>query len=69
MPIGDGVDCLACVNAAECACEADPYPCYNDSACYNLANDGASYVCGTCPPGYEGDGVTCTDVDEVGSLC
>ena len=66
IPVGDGETCGACSSQADCACLRRP--CYNGSACYNLANDGVSYACGDCPPGLEGDGYTCTDVDEASSF-
>ena len=34
-------------------------------ACRNTAYDGTSFDCDSCPPGYVGDGITCTDIDEV----
>ena len=62
----DGASCQPCAGgAADCACMKRPSPCAKGAACYNTGNDGASYVCGDCPPGYRGDGVTCEDIDEV----
>ncbi len=63
--LGDGSLCEPCSGSSDCRCMADPYPCHEETRCYNLANDGSSFGCGDCPPGYTGDGVTCTDVDEV----
>ena len=57
--------CVTCGGAHECACSADVYPCDAVATCHNTANDGVSYVCGACPPGFVGDGTTCDDIDEV----
>ena len=35
---------------------ADPVVCMNT---------GGGFLCDGCPPGYNGDGITCTDIDEV----
>ena len=34
------------------------------SALATCTNMGGSYICGACPEGYQGDGRTCTDVNE-----
>lgn len=41
----------------------DPNPCFEGVACQ--ADDSAphGYVCGSCPEGMEGDGITCVDID------
>ena len=43
-------------------------PCMGDSCfpsveCHNVGN--GSFVCESCPDGFEGDGKSCTDIDEV----
>lgn len=55
--------------AAAAGCFAKP--CFPGVACANPtpveAATGISYICSECPPGYVGDGVNCTDVDECAS--
>ena len=63
---GSGEACVSCTDATECPCLADPYPCYPEARCFNYKDSGTpGHVCDVCPPGYQGDGVTCTDIDEV----
>ena len=63
---GSGAQCVTCIGSADCPCLATPYPCFPDTRCFNYKNGGTpAHVCDVCPPGYHGDGVTCTDVDEV----
>lgn len=62
---GTGGQCVTCTGPTDCRCMADPLPCGENVPCYNLANDGTSYMCGECPPGYRGDGINCVDIDEV----
>ena len=53
----------ACVNEDGCAGS----PCYPGVLCTDLpppASGNAGFKCGKCPPGYEGDGVGCADVNE-----
>ena len=38
-------------------------PCFAGGNCHNVGN--GSFECDSCPEGYEGDGETCTDIDEV----
>ena len=38
-------------------------PCFAGVNCHNVGN--GSFECDSCPKGYEGDGETCTDIDEV----
>ena len=38
-------------------------PCFAGVNCHNVGN--GSFECDSCPEGYEGDGETCTDIDEV----
>ncbi|KAK2177983.1 hypothetical protein NP493_567g04005 [Ridgeia piscesae] len=62
---GSGEACVSCTDATECPCLADPYPCYQEARCFNYKDGGTpAHVCDVCPPGYQGDGVTCTDIDE-----
>ena len=63
---GTGEACVSCTDATECPCLAEPYPCYPEARCFNYKDGGTpGHVCDVCPPGYQGDGVTCTDIDEV----
>ena len=45
-------------------CLKVPSPCFAGVSCRNL--DYGNYQCGDCPPGYEGNGTDCVDIDEVG---
>ena len=38
-------------------------PCFPSVDCHNVGN--GSFVCESCPDGFEGDGKSCTDIDEV----
>ena len=38
-------------------------PCFHSVECHNIGN--GSFECESCPEGFEGDGQTCTDVNEV----
>ena len=40
-------------------------PCFPSVNCQNVGN--GSFECESCPDGFEGDGETCTDINEV--LC
>ena len=40
-------------------------PCYPDVSCRDTPEQTPGYQCGKCPMGLEGDGVNCTDIDEV----
>eukprot|EP00112_Aurelia_sp_Birch-Aquarium-sp1_P017304 Seg3995.1 transcript_id=Seg3995.1/GoldUCD/mRNA.D3Y31 product=Thrombospondin-4 protein_id=Seg3995.1/GoldUCD/D3Y31 len=42
-------------------CDTDP--CFPFVKCINTAY-GLGFQCGACPPGLEGDGINCTDIDE-----
>ena len=62
--LSDGSGCVTCADSTECPCmEVATLPCISQDNCYNLGS--TAYTCGPCPDGYEGDGVTCTDIDEV----
>lgn len=65
--IGIGKDCDACTGPSDCPCMKTESPCFNtsdhSSLCINTGSN--NFRCLSCPPGYEGDGITCTDVDEV----
>ena len=60
--LNDGTGCQVCVDTSECPCMLNS-TCFTQDNCLNLG--GGSYTCGSCPAGYDGDGVTCTDIDEV----
>lgn len=38
-------------------------PCFHSVECHNVGN--GSFECESCPEGFQGDGQTCTDVNEV----
>lgn len=60
---GDGTQCQPCTSIAECPCMAPTSPCFSSELCHNLGN--GNHECDTCPEGYMGNGVTCTDINEV----
>ncbi|XP_052065558.1 uncharacterized protein LOC127705275 [Mytilus californianus] len=64
----DGSGCQSCSDTTQCPCLGSSLLCYLEELCYNM--DG-SFDCLSCPDGYEGNGVTCNDIDEcyVGSPC
>ena len=40
--------------------------CYDNVLCVNCGS--GDYTCGDCPVGYEGVGVSCTDIDEASNI-
>ncbi|MCY1075788.1 FG-GAP-like repeat-containing protein [Archangium lansingense] len=60
VPCCDGLTCQSgtCVDVNECAAGTDN--CNENATCTNTAG---SFTC-ACNAGYEGDGVTCTNIDE-----
>ena len=58
----DGSGCKSCTDTTQCPCLGSSSLCHLEKLCYNM--DG-SYACLPCPDGYSGNGVTCTDIDEV----
>ncbi|NOK18250.1 FG-GAP-like repeat-containing protein [Corallococcus carmarthensis] len=60
VPCCDGLTCQSgtCVDVNECAAGTDD--CNENATCTNTAG---SFTC-ACNAGYEGDGVTCTNIDE-----
>jgi hypothetical protein len=38
-------------------------PCFPGVACTDVAAPGTGFTCGACPTGYEGDGISCTDIN------
>ena len=40
-------------------------PCFPGVPCFNDPSSLAGFECGSCPLGMEGNGVNCTDIDEV----
>jgi hypothetical protein len=38
-------------------------PCFPGVACTDVAAPGTGFTCGSCPAGYTGDGIDCTDID------
>ncbi|XP_071956895.1 uncharacterized protein [Antedon mediterranea] len=60
---GDCGVCKTCSSVAACPCMAHISPCFPGAVCFNT--DSAPYYgCRDCPTGYEGDGMTCTNIDE-----
>ena len=64
---GDGnEDCIGCTSEVECPC-LNENTCFssgeNNAACINLGS--GMYQCLGCPAGFTGDGMTCSDIDEV----
>ena len=51
---------LSCTNIDGCALE----PCFAGVLCTDVPPPAVGRTCGECPPGYQGDGITCTDVNE-----
>lgn len=50
------------------ACSARPYVCFPDVICINIVGMNisvGSFECQDCPTGYTGNGINCTDIDEV----
>lgn len=52
--------CRTCSTKDSCPCLGDP--CFPSVDCHNVGN--GSFVCESCPNGFEGDGKTCTDINE-----
>ncbi|XP_078366394.1 uncharacterized protein LOC144650562 [Oculina patagonica] len=52
--------CRTCFTKESCPCMGDP--CFPSVECHNVGN--GSFVCESCPDGFEGDGKTCTDINE-----
>ena len=40
--------------------------CYPGVQCHDVPAPGAGFTCGPCPPGYQGDGFTCSPGGSVG---
>lgn len=60
--------CWPCSELADCQCLYDDnIPCFSANQCYNYRTGPGNYShgCLSCPPGFIGDGATCTDIDEV----
>jgi cysteine-rich repeat protein len=70
---GDGCDanCLVesntvCDTSEPSVCDVDgcaTSPCFAGVTCSDVEPPGTGFVCGACPAGYAGDGVTCTNID------
>jgi hypothetical protein len=47
-------------------CANDPWPCYGDNSvtCHDVAAPATSFSCDPCPDGFDGNGETCTDIDD-----
>ena len=59
--LNNGSGCVTCPDAATCPCLGDNI-CFSKLGCFNIG--GGGYGC-ECPTGFEGDGETCADIDEV----
>jgi hypothetical protein len=53
----------SCVLQKECPSLCNPNPCFHGTVQCTDVNR-AHFTCGSCPAGYEGDGMVRTDVDE-----
>ena len=70
---GDGcsADCqvephTTCDDAEPSVCDVDACaasPCFAGVSCTDVDPPGTGFVCGACPTGYTGDGVSCTNLD------
>lgn len=61
--IGDGSGaCLGCASDIDCPCNVEG-TCFSLDLCVNTGSGG--FLCLGCPTGFIGDGVTCSDIDEV----
>ncbi|KAK3283827.1 hypothetical protein CYMTET_8493 [Cymbomonas tetramitiformis] len=60
------LDGTVCVDNDGCD-ETFGAPCFAGVPCTDVVAPGTGRTCGECPSGYEGDGATCTDVDECAS--
>lgn len=62
----DGSGCQPCEDSTQCPCQTATSPCFSKDICYNYKSGGShTFGCLSCPDGYEGSGVTCTDINEV----
>ncbi|MBI5542635.1 MAG: trypsin-like serine protease [Deltaproteobacteria bacterium] len=55
-----GTDCSQAIEVHTCA----ETPCFPGVVCTDVTAPQTGYRCGDCPPGYNGDGQTCLDLDE-----
>ena len=64
LSAADNNGCEPCADSTECPCiDGGSADCFPSADCHNTG--GGNFRCGSCPTGYEGDGVTCNDIDEV----
>jgi syndecan 4 len=54
--------CRTCRPDDNCTCQNRP--CFPGVQCVNLVGQIPSFMCLSCPAGYDGDGIDCFDVDE-----
>ena len=54
-----GINFVGCNKLGPCL----EKPCFPSVECHNVGNE--SFKCESCPNGFEGDGKSCSDIDEV----
>ncbi|EDV29248.1 uncharacterized protein TRIADDRAFT_19226, partial [Trichoplax adhaerens] len=62
--------CSAGWNGDHCTVDFDScanFPCYENVTCTDNVAPLTGYTCGSCPQGYTGDGILCSDFDECAS--
>lgn len=63
--VGDGKECFpSSTTCADDPCfeEVECTPCFGGDECSNPTGP-EGFQCGSCPPGYEGTGISCEDID------
>lgn len=63
VPVSQGMFNMPVVYMYQVPSLSCPSPCYPNVTCVNTVVE-PGYFCGSCPSGYVGDGINCTDVDE-----
>ncbi|RDD36185.1 Latent-transforming growth factor beta-binding protein 1, partial [Trichoplax sp. H2] len=56
-----------CANGGTCDYTCANFPCYENVTCTDNVAPLTGYTCGSCPQGYTGDGILCSDFDECAS--
>jgi len=61
--VGDGSGaCIGCSSDTECPCQIES-TCFSTDLCVNTGS--GNFQCLGCPVGFTGNGITCSDIDEV----